>query len=301
MDRFIIYASLVMISLTSATEYESQLGTFNIYMNDKLYSNQELAQAIVAQTDNLINDLGHVSTSHYNIYIYDNNKQFHQSCSYIQGWESGLAIKKKPETIIIKGPEIQTRGISQFIKVLEHELSHIYLFRRIESLRLPDWFEEGFAMYIAKEFNINKKILISEAYWKSSTLTENELNNFRNISRSRIPLCYAESAAFFEYIVQDGSIKEILDSIASSNDFRIGLERAIGMPYAELVYNYNNSIITSYRWYILIRFSRYIFYITPFILTIGYFVTRKRNKNTLDKWEIEEIVEDTDWSNHAES
>ena len=79
MDRFIIYASLVLISLASAAEYKSQLGTFNIYMNDKLYSNQDLEQAIVAQTDNLINDLGHVSTSHYNIYIYDNNKQFNQS------------------------------------------------------------------------------------------------------------------------------------------------------------------------------------------------------------------------------
>ena len=79
MNSFIIYISLVMISLMSATEYESQLGTFNIYMNDKLYSNQELAQAIIRQAADMINDLGYVPTSHYNIYIYDNNKQFHQS------------------------------------------------------------------------------------------------------------------------------------------------------------------------------------------------------------------------------
>ena len=301
MNRFLNYIFVLILSSLNSQFYESEFGTFSIYMNDNIYANKELAKSIKEMTNGLVNKFGRVNHDHFNVYIYDDNKKFQQSCSYIKGWEAGLAINKSPQIIIIKGPQIQSYGISQFIKVLEHELSHIYLFRRADGIRLPDWFEEGFAMHIANEFTMNKKILISESFWQRSTIEESSLRSFRNVSRTKIPLCYAQSAAFFRYIVSFKSVREILDSISSYNNFYRGIESATQIRYSDIVLNLENSVLASYKWYILIRFSKYIFYITPFILVIGYIVTRRRNKKTLNTWELEELIDDTDWESHAES
>ena len=256
MNRVIRYIYLFIISSLSSQMYDSDFGTFSIYMNENIYVNKELTKSIREMTEDLVNKFGEVDQDHFNVYIYDNNKQFQQSCSYIKGWEAGLAINKSPQTIIIKGPQIQSYGISQFIKVLEHELSHIYLFRRADGIRLPDWFEEGFAMHIANEFTMNKKILISESFWQGSTIEESQLKSFRNVSRSKIPLCYAQSAAFFRYILSFKSVKEILDSISLYNNFYRGLESVTQIKYSDIVLNLENLVLASYKWYILIRFSK---------------------------------------------
>ena len=284
--------------------YESYIGTFNLIYNDKKYENDELGDKIKAFTKTITDRFGAVDHNHFNIYIYSTNKKFMESCEYLTGWEVGLAINKKQKKIIIKGPKIMSKGARQFMSVLRHELAHIYLFKKAGTIKVPDWFEEGFAMYIAQEFNLNRKILISEAYWQDTIIGYENLIFFRKMHTQQVKLAYAQSSALIEYIVEKYSsqvMDKIIHSIGAGIGFFSAIELSLEKKYNELLDEANTVIPQKYKWYILIRLSKYIFYISPFILICGYLATRLRNKKVLAAWEIEDMIEDIDRSRGADS
>ena len=79
--------------------------------------------------------------------------------------------------IVIKSPKQRSMTYDNFKKILQHEISHLYL-HQINN-RFPSWFNEGFAMYNAHEFNINRKINISWNLLLRRTVDLHQLKKYR--------------------------------------------------------------------------------------------------------------------------
>ena len=88
---------------------------------------------------------------------------------------------------------------NNFKKILQHEISHLYL-SQLKS-KFPSWFNEGFSMYNAHEFNINRKINISWNLLLKKNVNLNQLKGFLSLSRSESYLYYSQSAASIEAMI----------------------------------------------------------------------------------------------------
>jgi len=134
------------------------------------------------------------------IYIYNDQEHYVQN-SRMMHWSSGTASTRAK--IIRTFPA--AHGF--FDSTLPHELGHIILREFVGfKARLPQWFEEGVAMYveIAKRWGANEDV--KKAIEEGRFIPLSQLTHTRLTSRSDkdlIDLYYAESASVIYYLIEE--------------------------------------------------------------------------------------------------
>ena len=279
--------------LTAAPSVEtSSLGLFHIISNtEKAKMNLLTVNTVKSHTFNLFSKYGAVDTAHFSIYITDDDVQFKLLTNHnIPLWATGFA---KGNKAVIKSPQQRSMSYETFNKILMHEISHIYL-NRINK-RFPQWFNEGFCMYNAGEFNINRKINISWNLLLNKVVNLSQLNNFLSKSKSESYLYYSQSGASIEAIFYYyGS--DILDSILyytkKGNSFYKSFNIATkGDSVDEFSVKYIDFINSHYRFLFFYKFQKFIFFIFSLLLLIIWFHKKRKNKKIMQLWEIEEDLE----------
>ena len=253
---------------------------------------------IKSHTTNLFSKYGSVDTVSFFVYITDKDNEFESLTSKnIPTWAAGVT---KGNEIIIKSPKQKSMTYDNFNKILQHEISHLYL-SQINN-RFPSWFNEGFAMYNAHEFNINRKINISWNLLFKRIVNLNQLKNFLSASKSQAYLYYSQSGASIEAMIfyyGDDILDNILFYTKQGDNFNQAFFRATGGDTIDkFSVKYTSYLNNHFRLLFIYRFQKIIFFLIPFLLLLVWFYKKKKNKKIIKLWEIEDQVQDFEDTNN---
>ena len=273
----------------------TELGKCEINIFDTDHNIEMIERTVIDYSEQVNMKFGRINPKPYKIYITkDRNDFYKKSRGPVPEW--GIAIaKKNPNLIVMQSPNTARISFNKFIRVLIHELNHIYLYNVSNSHSFPSWFKEGMAVSESKEFSINDRILISAAKWKQQLFDIDELQNFNKVNRHSSQLAYAQSYAMFtalQFYYGNDIYKNIIREMNNDYDFWDALVIASNDSKSNIKNNLELFLIKKYNWMFLLNAYNLIFVFLPLILIGGYIYKKYKNKKLLRKWEIEELLED---------
>ena len=295
--RYLLTALLLIINFnyfcSSSTTEQSILGEFNlIFSSEKEVLRKLCINTIKSHTEDLFSKYGSVETVSFKVYITDQDDEFKSLTSKnIPTWAIGVA---KGNRIVIKSPKKKSMTYNNFKKILQHEISHLYL-SQINN-KFPLWFNEGFSMYNAHEFNINRKINISWNLLLKRIVNLNQLKDFLSLSKSKSYLYYSQSGASIEAMIfyyGNDILYNILFYTKQNNNFSQAFFRATGGDTIdEFSVKYTSYLNNHFRFLFIYQFQKIIFFLIPFLLLLIWFYKRKNNKKIMKLWKIEDQLQD---------
>jgi len=271
---------------------QSTLGKFNLLLSSekKVLKNLSI-NTIKSHTANLFSKYGYVDTLSFLVYITDQDDQFKSLTSKnIPAWAVGVA---KGNKIVIKSPK-KSMTYDSFNKTLKHEITHIYL-SQINN-RFPPWFNEGFAMHTADQFDIRRKINISWNLLFKTIVNLNQLKNFLSASKTQAYLYYSQSAASIDAMIfyyGDDILDSILFYAKQNKSFNQAFLKATGGDTVDdFSVKYISYLNNHFKFLFIYQFQKIVFFLIPFLLLLIWFYKKKRIKKMMKLWEIEEELED---------
>lgn len=294
--RYLLIAFSLVINFNyfcSTTVEQSILGEFNLILNSQKEVLRKLSvKTIKSHTEDLFFKFGSVDALSFSVYITSHDDKFKSLTSKnIPTWAVGVA---RGNRIVIKAPTKKSVNYNNFKKILQHEISHLYL-SQLNS-KFPSWFNEGFSMYNAHEFNINRKINISWNLLLKRIVNLNQLKDFLSLSRSQSYLYYSQSAASIEAMIfyyGDEIIRNIIFYTKQDNNFNQAFFRATGGDTIDkFSVKYTSYLNNHFRFLFIYRFQKIVFFLISFLLLIIWFYKRKKNKKIMKLWEIEDQLQD---------
>ena len=300
MFRAIIF-SLIYLNLGFSDSFYTPIGecTLEIY-GGRIEDIPDIVHLIKKESENLINKFGAIEIRPFSIYITSNMEEFYKkSKGPVPEW--GIAVaKSNPDRIILKSPGIANVSFTRMKEVMIHELNHIYLYRIPNHYSMPSWFKEGMAMRNSKEFSLVHKIEISKSQWQKNTLPLTRLQNLNTYSEGKVKLAYGESAAAIEaleYYYGPDVLINILNNMREKIDFQQSLEYSSKEKLIDFEIKFEAYLKNNYSWVFLFRSPKYVYVILPIILVLGFIYHRYRSKKIIKQWEIEEELENSEWTN----
>tara|TARA_Y100001960_G_scaffold321013_1_gene394918 strand:- start:213 stop:1145 length:933 start_codon:yes stop_codon:yes gene_type:complete len=276
-----------------STTGQSTLGKFNLLLSSekKVLKNLSI-NTIKSHTANLFSTYGYVDTLSFLVYITDQDDQFKSLTSKnIPEWAVGVA---KGNKIVIKSPTQKSRTYDSFNKTLKHEITHIYL-SQINN-RFPSWFNEGFAMHTADQFDIRRKINISWNLLFKTIINLNQLKNFLSASKSQAYLYYSQSAASIDAMIfyyGDDILDSILFYAKQNKNFNQAFLKATeGDTIDDFSVKYISYLNNYFKFLFIYQFQKIVFFLIPFLLLLVWFYKKRRIKKMMKLWEIEDQLED---------
>ena len=296
----VVFLLITNFSFYSATTIDqSVLGEFNLILSSEDEVLRKLCiNTIKSHTEDLFSKYGSVDTVSFFVYITDQNDEFESLTSKnIPSWAAGVA---KGNKIVIKSPKQKSMTYNDFNKVLKHEISHLYLSQI--NTKFPSWFNEGFAMYNAHEFNTDRKVNISWNLLLGKIVPLNQLKDFLSLSKSQSYLYYSQSGASIEAMIFYYG-HDILDNILSytkqGDNFNQAFFKATGGDTIDkFSVKYISYLNDNFRFFFLSQFQKIIFFLIPFLLLLIWFYKRQKNKKIMKLWEIEDQLEDFEDTNN---
>ena len=276
-----------------STMEQSILGEFNLLLSSEKKVLRNLStNTIKSHTANLFSTYGYVDTVSFLVYITDKDDEFKSLTSQnIPAWVVGVA---KGNKIVIKSPKQKSMTYDNFNKILKHEISHLYL-SQINN-KFPSWFNEGFAMYTAHEFDISRKINISWNLLFKRIVNLNQLKSFLSASKSQAYLYYSQSGASIDAMIfhyGHDILGSILFYIKQNNNFNQAFLKATGGDTIDkFSVKYISYLNNHFRFLFIYQFQKIVFFLIPFLLLLVWFYKKKKTKKMMKLWEIEDQLED---------
>lgn len=87
-------------------------------------------------------------------------------------------------------------------RVLDHELSHVALLRRVGGAALPRWLVEGVAIHQAREQNMARVRALGDAVYGKGPIPLDELSDRFPMRHHEVNLAYAQSADFVAFLLR---------------------------------------------------------------------------------------------------
>lgn len=276
-----------------STTNQSTLGEFNLLLSSEKKVLRNLSiNTIKSHTANLFSVYGYVDTLSFLVYITDEDEEFKSLTSKnIPEWAVGVA---KGNKIVIKSPTQKSRTYDSFNKTLKHEITHIYL-SQINN-RFPSWFNEGFAMYTADQFDVSRKINISWNLLFKTIVNLNQLKSFLSASKTQAYLYYSQSAASIDAMIfyyGDDILDSILFYAKQDKNFNQAFFKATGGDTVDdFSVKYISYLNNHFRFLFIYQFQKIVFFLIPFLLLLVWFYKKKRIKKMMKLWEIEDQLEE---------
>jgi len=225
------------------------------------------------------------------VYITDSQNTFEQLAGpHLPYWTAAVTIFPK-QIIVLKSPSLTNTTLRQYRETVEHEFIHLYQGLFVPLNITPAWFNEGWANYISRPYDIQSRIILSRAIIKNRIIPLSKLVDFLTYNHLQAELAYAESSSLIEFLVVvygEQIIHEIFSDMAITKNFYITLQRLTDTEMDILEYRWKQYIISRYRWIFLLDIQYIIWLIIPLLVIIVYFIKGYRNKKIVQQWNIEE-------------
>ena len=214
------------------------------------------------------------------IYFLNNLHQVRKFIPTAPTWSGGLTTD--PNTLYVYDSDPV-----EWLATLRHELTHVLVAQN--NLTLPVWFNEGLAQYVAGKWSWSGYLALGNAVLRSDVIPLSDLDMVLTYSRQKAELGYAESLGAFKYMLERQG-RSILPILLTSDDrtFKERYQAASQETLLDFEIGWREDLSRSYAFYKLVKFPDILWLAMPFIVLIGYFLMRWRNRKKIRQWEIEE-------------
>ncbi len=209
----------------------------------------------------------------------------------IPDWGAAIAIPN--ERLIILA--LNAPGIA-LEEIVPHEISHVLLGVLSQQGRVPRWFDEGLAMYLAGEWTMYNSIRLARGALGGGLIPLPQIDDVLTFHQDRAWLAYAESFAAVRWLEESigrnqlGRLLRSLDSmtfeeaLAVNNNIRTSTFEEDWLARARRRYALVGLADDVWIWSIII----------PGLFFLALVTRRWRNKRTYVRWQIEDDDDNDD-------
>jgi hypothetical protein len=178
-------------------------------------------------------------------------------------WGAGVAIPDL-ERIVVPGFGSQrTRGWSE-ARVLQHEWAHLGLHQHLDSLRVPQWFDEGYAEWASGGWNAADgwRLRVAFALGRAPPLDSLALRWPRD--RASADLAYLLSATAVEYLIRESGergLRLFLERWISERSFDAAFRGTYGLTLSQFEEDWKGYVKRRYGWLFVLSHSS-VFWLT---------------------------------------
>jgi len=188
-------------------KYHEDLGFAKIYRNLPL--NNKLVN-IFKKSYNLNNKFFNKKPKKFKIYVCDNEEDFKKYSKPYYAKVTAVALGLKG--ITLKSPKFMAKSSrwkeKDFFNIVNHEMNHVFWYHICKTWS-PQWFVEGLACYVGKNFNYSKRELKELVKKNKESYKILDFRYLRRNFKSGTLVMYSIWDAFLKFIIKNYSIKHI--------------------------------------------------------------------------------------------
>ncbi|MDH4223665.1 MAG: peptidase MA family metallohydrolase, partial [candidate division Zixibacteria bacterium] len=175
----------------------------------------------------------------------------------------------------------------------EHELAHIFLYKKSRGADIPRWMDEGFAMMQSREWRIGLDIIVVRALFTGSFIPLPQIESLNQFDDSKAQLAYVESYLAFSYLLDEygkESFFDLLNQLSMGNNLESAFLKTTGSSYTGFQLEFLSYLKKRYNIFALLGDTFLFWLILAFLVIFLYFIKKQRNRKTLKKWEYEDKI-----------
>lgn len=205
----------------------------------------------------------------------------------IPDWGRGCAFPDQ-RVIVLKAFEEDQRSIRETIS---HELSHVMLHQAVGGQPIPRWFDEGVAMWQAKEWRIGQSMRMAEAVVFHRVISLGEIEHVLSFNTSKAQLAYVESFLSTLFLLQMGGrdvLQRMVKAMEEGQSFERALYRVTGYTPVQFARAWEQYARRRYNVALILIHGPYFWIGMVGLFLLVYGMKRRRNKRKVQEWEQEE-------------
>ncbi len=192
-------------------------------------------------------------------------------------WAGAVAISERME-MIIPGGRFWPRTVPEEVRLLRHEWAHLLLAHEMGPLRIPRWFNEGYAEWAAGGWpgTDGWKLRVALAFGEAPPLDSITLS----WPRDRVPaeVAYLLSASVIQYLVESSGTRGLETFLAEwkrRRSFEAALRGVYGATLGQLEADWRKWVKRRYGWLTVLANSA-VFWAILSVALVAMFVVRRR-------------------------
>lgn len=195
------------------------------YKGDEDFARELMATAQQALI-RLSADTGATLETPVSIYIYASPRDLQGSMIFPREWSGGVAFTRYGTIAIGIAPG----DLSWGKRAMTHEFAHLVIHQMTLNPynELPNWLDEGLAMYAEGEPELELAVLIKVAAASNRLISVRSLSSPFSALAGEATLAYAQSYSLVEYLIRNygqGKMLELLSIFQKGSDYDEALER----------------------------------------------------------------------------
>lgn len=198
-------------------------------------------------------------------------------------WGAGVAIPSLGRIVVPGYGQQRARGWSE-ARVLQHEWAHLGLHQFLSSLRIPQWFDEGYAEWASGGWSPTEgwRLRVAFALGRAPPLDSLVLGWPRD--RASADLAYLLSATAVEYLIMESGergLQLFLERWRSQGRFDLALRTTYGLTLGQFEEDWKGYVRKRYGWLFVVSHSSVFWLTLTLALLLMVRVRRGRNREAM--------------------
>lgn len=212
-------------------------------------------------------------------------------------WGAGVAVPSMDRIVLPVYPAPRTRGWDE-ARVVRHEWAHLGLFQAVPGLRIPRWFNEGYAEWASGAWNAEEgwRLRVALATGRLPPLDSLALSWPRD--RASADLAYLLAASAVEFLVDRSGERGVEILLARWNregSFESAVRGTYGLTGSQLEEAWRRFIRSRYGWLAVLSGSLFFWLLAGGLLGVLFLIRRRRDRAKLERLRREEPPDAPAW------
>lgn len=198
-------------------------------------------------------------------------------------WGAGVAIPALGRIVVPGYGSQRARGWSE-ARVLKHEWAHLGLHQFLSGLRIPRWFDEGYAEWASGGWNPSEgwRLRVAFALGKAPPLDSLTLGWPRD--RASADLAYLLSATAVEYLIQESGergLELFLARWLDEGTFNSAMRGVYGLTPGQFEEDWRGYVERRYGWLFVLSHSSVFWLTLALALLVMVRIRRRRDREAM--------------------
>jgi hypothetical protein len=210
----------------------------------------------------------------------------------LPSYASGVAFPAEGIVLLtLTAPESWVRP--DMARLLAHELSHVALHRALHGRPVPRWFAEGLAVQQSGEHSFARLRTLWLATLQGNLMPLGELAARFPARHGEVDIAYAQSADLVGFMLQGEAaasrFRALCRALQNGDTFDAAFAAAYRLPLSDFERQWRLQLTQRLgHWPSILSGLTVVWALAALLLVFGYVQVRRRHRNTLRRWAIEE-------------
>jgi hypothetical protein len=254
---------------------------------------EELSKSLVSLRTEVAAKLGDVPIPGLEIYVARSEQDFRTlTHNRIPHWGIGVAYPQAMTMVL----QYRAGQSAALLQTARHEFSHLLLHHAIVSAgnHVPTWFNEGVAMWVAKEWRIQQSLGVAVAAVRDGLVRLGAVDSVLTFDASRAHLAYDQSylaVLFLINLAGEGAVEDVIADLRNGTSFDVALYRITGLSPSEFEAAFTAYVAGRFGFRSLLTSGEAIWFYIVLLVILVWVGVRVRTRATLARWEEEDPLD----------